>query len=83
MIKNFVVEFKNIDLKIMIIMNKGFKVSLVILLLACYVLTLHSTYPISHIAYFCGLNLFKLGLTCVSAFFVCGIAVNKIKNCAG
>ena len=80
MIKDFVTSFKNIDLKIMMVMNNGFKVSFVILLIACYVLALYSTYPISHIAYFCGLNLFKLGLTCISAFFVCGIAINNIKQ---
>lgn len=80
MIKDFINEYKKIDLKVFNVMNIGFKVSLLILLLACYVLALYSTYPVSHIAYFCSLNLFKLSLTCFSAFFTCGMVVDKIKQ---
>ena len=80
MIKEFINEIKNIDLKIIKVMNYGFKTSLLILLLACYVLALYSTYPFSHVAYFCGLNIFKLSLTCLSAFFTCGMAVSKIRQ---
>jgi len=80
MIKEFINDIKNIDLKIISVMNVGFKVALLILLFASYILTLYSTYPISHIAYLSGLNLFRLSLTCVSAFFICGITVNKLKK---
>ena len=80
MIKDFLKYIKSIDLKIIGIMNLGFKISLLILLLALYVLTLYSTYPFSHVAYICSLNLFRLALTCFCAFFTCGIAVNKIKQ---
>ena len=80
MIKEFFNEYKKIDLKIFNIMIKGFIISLLILLLACYVLALYSTYPFSHVALFTCLNLFKLSLTCFSAFFTCGIAINKIRQ---
>lgn len=79
MIREFIKDVKNIDLKIIAVMNLGFKVALLILLLASYILTLYSTYPISHIAYLSGLNLFKLSLTCASAFFICGITINRLK----
>lgn len=78
MIKEFINDIKNIDSKIMSVMVHGFKVSLIISLMACYVLALYSTYPISHVAYLSGLNLFRLGLTCLVAFFTCGMGVNKI-----
>ena len=80
MIKEFINDFKNIDSKIMKVMNNGFKVSLFISLFSGYVLALYSTYPFSHVAYFCGLSLFRLGLTCLAAFFTCGMSINKIIN---
>ena len=80
MIKDFINDIKNVDFEIKNLMMYGFKISLLILLLACYVLVLYSTYPISHIAYICGLNIFKLALTCFSAFFVCGMGINTIKQ---
>ena len=78
MIKEFINDFKNIDSKIMNVINIGFKVSLIISLFSGYILTLYSTYPISHIAYLCGLNLFRLSLTCLVAFITCGMSTNKI-----
>ena len=80
MIKIFFNDVKNIDKKIISIMLNGFKFSLIIALLSVYVLALYHTYPFSHVAYFSGLNLFKLSLTCVAAFFICGVTVNKIKQ---
>ena len=80
MIKKFVLDLKNIDFKIFDVMNKGFKISLVILLIASYVLALYIAYPFSHIAYFCGLSLFRLSITSFSVFLVCGIAVNKMNK---
>lgn len=80
MIKEFINDIKNIDLKIINVMKLGFKISLLILLLSCYVLALYSTYPFSHVAFFSGLNLFKLSLTCFSAFFTGGMAINKIRQ---
>ena len=80
MIKTFFNDVKNIDKKIISIMLNGFKFSLVIALLSVYVLVLYNTYPFSHVAYFSGLNLFKLSLTCAVAFFICGFAVDRIKQ---
>ncbi len=80
MIKEFINDYKKIDLKIISVMNLGFKISILILLLACYVLALYNTYPVSHIAFLSGLNLFKLSLTFLSAFFTCGMAVDKIRQ---
>ena len=79
MIREFIDDIRNIDFKIKNFMMYGFKLSFLILLFSCYVLALYSTYPISHIAFFSGLNIFKLALTCFSAFFVCGMAVNALK----
>lgn len=56
----------------------GFKFSLIIALVSVYILALYNTYPFSHVAYLSGLLLFKLSLTCVVAFFICGFAINKI-----
>ena len=78
MIKEFINDFKNIDSKVMNVMNNGFKISLIISLFSGYILTLYSTYPISHIAYLCGLSLFKLSLTCIATFITCGMSTNKI-----
>ena len=78
MIKNFINDFKNIDSKIMDVINIGFKVSLIINLFSGYILTLYSTYPISHISYLCGLSLFRLSLTCFVTFMTCGMSINKI-----
>ena len=79
MIKEFINDFKKTDLKIISVMNKGFIVSLLILLLACYVLALYSTYPFSHVALFSSINLFKLSLTCLVSFLTCGMVIDKIK----
>ena len=80
MIKNFILDFKKIDSKILNVMNYGFIVSLLISLISCFILSLYSTYPISHIAYLCGLSLFRLSITSFSVFLVCGIAVDKINE---
>lgn len=79
MIKIVLENIKSIDKKIVKIMCMGFKISLLISLLSCYILSLYNTYPISHVAYLCGLNLFKLGLTCLVSFFTCGFAIDKIR----
>lgn len=79
MIKTFLEDIKNIDKKIIKIMFYGFKFSLLISLLAIYILALYNTYPFSHVAYLSGLLVFKLSLTCLVAFFICGFAINKIK----
>ncbi len=78
MIKTFFNDIKTIDKKIINIMITGFKISLIIALLAVYILALYNTYPISHVAYLSGLNLFKLSLTCVVAFFICGFSIDKL-----
>ena len=78
MIKKFINDIKTIDLKVVSVMNIGFIVSLLILLLACYVAVLYNTYPFSHVAYLVFLNLFKLSVTCVSSFFTCGVAINYL-----
>ena len=79
MIKEFINDIKNVDKKIVLVMNKGFIISFLILLFASYILVLYTTYPFSHVAYLCGLYLFKLSFTCFSAFFVCGMVINKLK----
>ena len=80
MIKNFIKDITNIDSKIVYVMSYGFKISLLILLFACYILALYSTYPFSHVAYLSGLNLFRLSLTCFSAIITRGMAINKISQ---
>ena len=80
MIKEFINDIKNIDLKIATVMINGFKISLLICLFSCYILSLYSTYPISHVIFLSAINLLKLGLTCFSAFFVCGVGINKLKS---
>lgn len=79
MIKSFLEDVKNIDKKIVNTMFDGFKISLLISLLALYILTLYNAYPFSHIAYLSGLLTFKLGLTCVVSVFICGFTIDKIK----
>lgn len=79
MIKTLLEDIKNIDKKIIKIMLYGFKFSLLISLLAIYILSLYNTYPFSHVAYLSGLLVFKLSLTCLVSFFICGFAINKIK----
>lgn len=79
MIKIVLENIKSIDKKIVKIMCIGFKASLLISLLSCYILLLYTTYPFSHVHYLCGLSLFQLGLTCLVSFFICGFTVDKIK----
>ena len=80
MIKGIVNNIRNIDKKIITFMFKGFKISLLILLFSCYILSLYSTYPFSHISYLSGLNLLKLGINCFISFFICGFAINTLKR---
>lgn len=79
MIKSLINDIKNIDLNIAAFMIKGFIFSLLICLFSCYLLALYITYPVSHVIFLCSLNLFKLGLTCLSSFFICGVGINRLK----
>jgi len=80
MIKKLIDNVKNIDKKILKIMNIGFKFSFIICVISCAVSLSYILNPISHILFNSGIILFKTGLTFASAFFVCGFAMDKIKK---
>lgn len=80
MINKMYNDIKSIDKSIISIMFSGFKVSLIVALIASYTLYLYSTYPISHIAFESGILIFKTSLSILSACFVSALAINIIKN---
>ena len=80
MIKRLIDNIKNIDKKILRIMNIGFEFSFVICIVSSLICLSYILNPISHILYNSGIILFKTGLTFASAFFVCAFAIDKIKK---
>lgn len=80
MIKELIDTINNIDKKIIKIMISGLNFSFIICVISCMISLYYISNPVSHILYDSGIILFKTGLTFASAFFVCGFAIDKIKN---
>ena len=80
MIRQLIDNFKNIDKKIIKIMNIGVNFSFIICIISCAISLYYILHPISHILFNSGILLFKAGLTFASTFFVCGFAMDKIKK---
>ena len=80
MLKKLIDNINNIDKKIIKVMVSGLNFSFIICIIACMVSLYYISTPISHILYNSGIILFKTGLTFASAFFICAIAIDKIKK---
>jgi len=70
---------KKIDRKILTIVVKGLKVSLIVCLIASYILLTYTTIGKPN-AYYIGMSLLKSGLFFIVAFVIYGLAFNKIIN---
>ena len=80
MINKLITNIKNIDKNILKIMFSGFKFSFIICILSCFISLSYILNPVSHILYNSGIILFKTSITFAVSFFVCGFAIDKIKN---
>ena len=78
--KNFLDEFKNIDISIIKIMKSGFKFSFALCIIFTYILFLYTLNPISHTLFDIGFLGVKCSFMFFASFFVGAIASNKIKH---
>ncbi len=78
--KNFINDFKNIDISIINIMRGGFKVSLVLCLIATYIMYLYILNPVSHMTFDIGYSVARCGFMFFVSFLVGALASNYIIN---
>lgn len=79
MLQNFKSMFE-IDNSLLKIIKIGFKISIVICSISIICLLIYCKYYISHDLYEGSIILFKTGLLYAIQFFICGIAINKIRQ---
>lgn len=70
-------SIKQIDIKILTIVQKGINASLIFCLIASFILATYTTIGEPN-AYYIGISLLKSGLFFIVGFIICGIAFNKI-----
>lgn len=78
--KKFISDIKNIDISIVKIMKNGFKFSLILCLIATYILYLYTITPISHFVFDIGYALTRCSFMFFTCFFIGAIATDKIKK---
>ena len=80
MMKKFINDFKGIDISIMKVMKGGFTASLVLCLIAAYIMYLYILNPVSHTAFDIGYSVARCGLMFFVSFLVGALASNYIIN---
>lgn len=70
----------NMDEPVLKIVRFGLKLSIIICTIAILSLLTYYKFYISHDLYEGSVILFRTGLLFAVQFFICGIAINKIKN---
>ena len=80
MMKNFINDFKGIDISIINVMKGGFKASLVLCLIATYIMYLYVLNPVSHMAFDIGYSIARCGLMFFVSFLVGALASYYIIN---
>lgn len=78
MIKQLILEFKNMNKSVKSLMFIGFKFAFIICLFSILILCLYNTYHISYIAYDAGTILFKNSILFAVCFFISAFVINKI-----
>ena len=77
--KQLLVEFKNMDAKIISIIKAGIKFSFGISIIASLILLTYELLYTTPITYYIGISLFKASLFFISFFIICGCSFSKIK----
>ncbi len=77
--KQLLIEFKNMDAKIISIIKSGIKFSFYISLIASLILLTYDFLYTTPITYYIGISLFRASLFFISFFIICGFSFNKIK----
>ncbi len=77
---NFIKEIKSIDINILKVMKRGFRLSLITAIVGTYILLLYTYNPISQIFFKIGILVVKLAVTMFSAFFCCGFVLDQVKK---
>lgn len=80
MLKLLIAKIKNLDKSIKGLMLKGFKFCTLIFLISASILFTYELFYNSPDLYYIGLSIFKMGITFIAGFIVCGFAFNEIKN---
>ncbi len=70
---------KELDIKLKKLMNNGFKLSLILILIACYILAGYQSSGNSNLFYI-GISLFKSATFFGVAFFIFAISFGKIQK---
>ena len=77
--KQLLMEFKNMDAKIVSIIKAGVKFSFGISIIASLILLTYDFLYTVPITYYIGISLFKTSLFFICFFIICGFSFNKIK----
>lgn len=78
MIKQLILEIKNMNKSIKSFMFTGFKFAFITCLFSIFILCLYNTYPVSYIAYDASIILFKNSILFAVCFFISAFVINKI-----
>lgn len=76
----FINDIKNIDISIIKIMKNGYRIALILSILATYILFLYTYNPISHLWFECGISILRIGITIFSFSFACGFVFDKMRK---
>ncbi len=80
MINFFIEKFKNLEKDVVKIIQKGVKFSILICILATFLLFTYESFISSPNLYYIGLKLFQTGLMFAVEFTICGLAIDTIKK---
>ena len=80
MLKDLLNQLKKLETKTKTIMKYGFISALLVSIISCIILLTYETVYASPDLYYIGLQVFKISLIIGVSFFVCGFAVDTIKN---
>ncbi|MBO4292850.1 MAG: hypothetical protein J5881_00435 [Clostridia bacterium] len=78
--KLFCDSFKNLEKKTYKIMKNGFKFCFLLCVISCIILLTYTFSSANPITYYIGLALFKLSLSFMIDFIICGFVVDGIKK---
>lgn len=78
--KQCIKSFKSLERKTCIIMKNGIRFCFLLCIISCFILLTYTFVSTNPITYYIGLALFKLSISFMIEFVICGFVVDGIKN---
>ena len=71
---------KNLDMKIKKIMINGLRFSLIISIIATFILLSYISFSHSNYIFYIGIHIMRIAITCACAFFTIAFAIDRVKK---